>query len=150
MSIVTTVYDALIAQFNTLYPNKTRLFNPYELKDNANLILKDAWGLKVGSAQRIELDYCNLALERNYTLVLTRSFATVNNKETDFDLITKGILEDQRLALNDLWELETISATQGNKLEITNIGGIDFMVSDEKKLIFIEIEFSITTSEKIV
>lgn len=131
-----------------MYPLKSRVFNPYELSDNASLLMKDAWGLKVLSASRVDIEFCNLSIERTFTLVLCRNFITASNKDDGFDAVSKLILEDQQVFLGELWKTEEIGqATNINKIEFTNIGGIDFIVSDEKKFLFSEIEFTISISE---
>lgn len=148
MSKISTVYDALISKISDMYPLKSRVFNPYELSDNASLLMKDAWGLKVLSASRVDIEFCNLSIERTFILVLCRNFITASNKDDGFDAVSKLILEDQQVFLGELWKTEEIGqATNINKIEFTNIGGIDFIVSDEKKFLFSEIEFTISISE---
>jgi hypothetical protein len=150
MSNISTVYNAIVAKLGEIYPNKARIFNPYELKDNVSLLLKDAWGLKVNEATREDLDFCKLAISRSFTLVLSKGLATTSNNESAFDPVSTAILEDQQLFLNAFWSPSELGIDGIiNRIEFSNIGGVDFIVSDEKKFLFSEIEFTILTSESV-
>ena len=148
---ISTVYDAIINSLETLFPSKQRLHNPYELSDNPELIAKDSWGLKVGSASREEIDFCNLSIGREFTLILIRQFATVGSKDDAFDAISKLVLEDQQTALNKLWSPSELSQQAIiDQITFESIGGIDFQETNQKKYLFCEITFRITMSESII
>lgn len=148
---ISTVYDAIITKVEALFPLKQRLHNPYELSDNPELIAKDSWGLKVGSATREELDFCNLSIGRDFTLILIRQFATVGSKDDAFDTISKLILEDQQTLLNNLWSpTELNQQTIIDQITLESIGGIDFQETNQKKYLFCEIAFRITMSESLI
>jgi hypothetical protein len=148
---ISTVYDAIISSLEALFPSKQRLHNPYELSDNPELIAKDSWGLKVGSASREEIDFCTLSIGREFTLILIRQFATVGSKNDAFDVISKLVLEDQQTALNKLWSPTELSQqTIIDQITFESIGGIDFQETNQKKYLFCEITFRITMSEQLI
>lgn len=150
MSNISTVYTAIISKLSEIYPNKTRIFNPYELKDNASIVMKDSYGLKVNEATREDLDFCKLSVSRSFTLVLVRGLATTSNNDAAFDPVSMAILEDQQLFLNAFWSPSEIGAPGSiDRIDFSNIGGIEFVVSDEKKFLFSEIEFTILISESV-
>lgn len=143
----TTIYNAVVAKAGDLFSGKQRMHNPYELSDNPELILRDSWGLKVGSAEFIEIEYCNLSIGREYTLILTRQFATIGSARDAFDSVTVSMLEDQQLFLNNIYSSSELGIPDEIiQIVITNIGGIDFAVADQKKYLFLEITFRITLS----
>ena len=143
----TTIYNAVVTKAGELFPSKQRMHNPYELSDNPELILRDSWGLKVGSAEFIEIEYCNLSIGREYTFILTRQFATIGSARDAFDSVTISMLEDQQLFLNNIYSSSELGVPDDIvQIVITNIGGIDFAVADQKKYLFLEITFRITLS----
>lgn len=134
-----------------MFPSKQRLHNPYELSDNPELIMKDSWGLKVGSAERIDIEFCNLSVKREYVFILVRQFATVGNKEEAFDIVSKSILEDQQTFMNSFYSPSEIGLPSSiDQIEISNIGGIEFNTADQKKYLFCELTFNITLSEAVI
>ena len=151
MSNVTDSYNAIVAKAESLFAGKTRLHNPYELSDNPEIIMRDAWGLKVNPGERVNIEFCNLSVSREYIFILVRQFATVGNKENAFDSVTVGLLEDQQTFLNNLWSQTELSIPDTiDEIQITNIGGIDFMQADQKKYLFTEITFTITVSTAVI
>jgi hypothetical protein len=148
---ISTVYDAIISKTNLLYPSKTRLHNPYELSDNAEITMRDAFGLKVNGAEQLEIEFCNLSISRQYTLALVRQFPTIGAAKDAFDSISKSLLEDQQLFLNLIYSPTELGVESlVDKIEINSIGGIEFNVSDQKKYLFIELTFTITLSTAVI
>lgn len=148
---ISTIYDSIVSKMNVLFPSKQRLHNPYELSDNPEIIAKDSWGLKIGSASREEIDYCNLSIAREFTLILIRQFATVGNKEDAFDAISKLLMEDQQTVLNNLWSTSELNQQSIiDQIVFESIGGIDFQETNQKKYLFCEITFRITISESLI
>lgn len=82
MSKISIVYSAIIDKIESLYPAKGRVHNPYELLDNPEICRKDAWGLRVESAEREDVEFCNLSLNRTFTIVFVRQFVTLGNRKT--------------------------------------------------------------------
>lgn len=150
MSISST-YDAIISKAGALFTAKTRLHNPYELSDNAEIVTKDAWGLKVNGAERLDIEFCNLSISRQYTFVLVRQFPTVGSAKDAFDSISKSLLEDQQTFLNNVWSPAELGAPDDiDQISINSIGGIEFMTADQKKYLFNELTFTITLSTAVI
>lgn len=150
MSKITTAYNALVEELSGMYLDKTRLHNPYSLDENPDIVRKNSWGLKVDSANRQDQEFCNLSIERSFTLILMRQFVSLASKEDGFDAATIGILEDQQSAmqlLNSPDELGQESII--DIINITDVSGIQELVSGEKKYLFSEVNFTITISELI-
>lgn len=147
----TTIYNAIISKAETLFPSKQRMHNPYELSDNPELILRDAWGLKVGAAEFVDVEYCNLSIGREYTFLLTRQFATVGSAKDAFDATTVSMLEDQQLFLSNIYSPSELGVPDDiDQITISNVGGIDFMVTDQKKYLFLELTFRIILSTAVI
>lgn len=150
MSKITDVYSAIIDKIETIFPNKTRLHNPYTLEENPDLVRKDSWGLRVEAANREELEYCNLSLSRTFTIVFVRQFVSLAGKEDGFDATTIGILEDQQTFANAFYSPTELGEQAAiDRIDFSNISGIQELASGEKKYLYGEITFNILISELI-
>jgi len=150
MTQITDVYNALVTQLGTTLSGKIRLHNPYNLEENAAIVAKDSWGLRVENATKQDLEFCDLSLERSFTVVLMRQLVSLASKEDGFDAITLGMLEDQQSVAALLSSPNELG--QESKIDfinITDISGIQEMTSGEKKYLFSEVAFTITISESI-
>jgi hypothetical protein len=147
---ISTVYDAIITKLGALYTSKQRLFNPYDLLENPDLVRKDSYGIRVNDATREDMDFCNLSLKRNFTFILMRQFVTLAGKEDGFDSVTKSLLEDQQTFLNAFYARDQIGQEPViDVIEFENISGIKQLEDDEKKYLYNEVEFTITVSELV-
>ncbi|MCS6281438.1 MAG: hypothetical protein HUM72_12470 [Dolichospermum sp.] len=150
MSKISTVYSALISSIEDSFGGKTRLHNPYQLDENPDIVRKDAWGIKVLEATLEDIEYCNLSLNRSFSVVFLRQFISLSGKEDGFDNVTVLILEDQEKLSQILFspneiDLESII----DKIDITNISGIQELTTGEKRYLFGEVTFNILISELI-
>lgn len=151
MSDISTLYDTIISKTELLFPLKQRLHNPYELMDNPELISKDSWGLKVGSAERINQEFCSLSVGRDFTFVLIRQFASIGSRDDAFDITTKYILEDQQSFLDMIYSPNELGIESTiDQVEINSISGIEFTKTNEKKYLFAEITFRIILSKATI
>jgi hypothetical protein len=151
MSKISSIYNALVSETALLFPLKTRMHNPYELSDNPEIILKDSYGLKVNSATRETVEFCNLYIVREFTLVMVRNFLTNGTKGTAFDDVSKSLLEDQQAFLSMIYSPDELSEQINvDMIEIGTVSGIQFMTANEKKYLLCEITFTITISESVI
>lgn len=150
MSKISTVYNAVIDKIEVIYPLRQRLHNPYDLEDNPEICRKNAWGLKVEDAQREETEFCNISLNRQFTIVFTRQFVTLAKKEDGFDSVTTSILEDQQLFCETFFATDQIGQIDNiERIDIVNISGVNQIIADEKRYLFAEVTFNILISELI-
>jgi hypothetical protein len=150
MSKITTAYNAILTSTSALFPSKTRLHNPYTVEENPDLVRKDSWGLKVNDGNRQDIEYCNLSIERAFTFILLRQLVTLAGKEDGFDAITLALLEDQQSFCNLIFSPSEIGEPNSiDRIEISNISGIQELATGEKKYLFCEVSFNITLSELI-
>lgn len=150
MSKITDVYSAVISEIETLFPSKTRLHNAYNLEENPEIVRKDSWGLRVETATREDTEFCNLSLNRQFTIVFLRHFISLAGKEDGFDAVTVSILEDQQDLSNVLYSPSELGEQAIiDRIEISNISGIQELATGEKRYLYGEITFNILISELI-
>lgn len=148
MTKISTVYNAIIDKANDLFPDKTRLHNPYNLEENPEIVRKNSWGLRVESANQETIEYCNLSLSRTFTMVFVRQFVSLASKEDGFDSVTSSLLEDQQTFSQSIFSPTEIGQQSNiDRIEISSISGIQEMTSGEKKYLFNEVTFNILISE---
>ena len=150
MSKISTIYPAIISTIETLFPAKTRLHNPYNVEENPDLVRKNAWGLRVESAEKVDQEFCDLSLSRQYTVIFVRNFVSLQGKEDGFDATTVSILEDQQSLTSALYSTDRIGQSALiDIIDIVSISGVQELKTDEKKYLLCEVTFTITISELI-
>lgn len=116
-SIVTTYYDALVARLRTILTSEdgwTRIPNPMDVADNGDAMLRQGWGLAIGSGATRSPMTANYQVDRTFSLVICRE---VFNTELDADAVAGvglQIMEDLRLVIKDLETNGTLHAGRGS------------------------------------
>jgi hypothetical protein len=150
MSKISDVYDSLISETSSLFYTKSRLHNPYEPLENPEIVRKNAWGIRVESAISPTQEFCQMAIERTFTMVLVRQFISLASKEDGFDSVTKELLESQQSFLALVYSpSEIMKQNEIDIVTIQNVSGIQQLVDSEKKFLFCEVTFTITISELV-
>jgi hypothetical protein len=150
MSKISTVYAAIISAINSNFAAKTRLHNPYQLEENPDIVRKDSWGIKVLEANQETVEFCNLSISRTFSVVFMRQFVSLAGKEDGFDVVTGLILEDQQTLSGILFSPTELNVQSSvDRIEITNISGIQELATGEKRYLFGEVTFNILISESI-
>jgi len=123
MSNISTVYDRLIVVIAALFTSKMRISNPYDLANNADIVLKDAWGLKMAAAGTSEISLYPFHSEaREFSVVLCRKVHKLREDADALDAPIKALMEDVKAL--------TCAMVNGSQLSIPNsVGKIDFISS---------------------
>lgn len=94
MSKISTVYDAILSELETLYSDKTRIPYSYSLTDNNARFLINGYGLTVGASSFQELEFCSFMNSRELNVILTKEVFRTDSDVDVIDGITKALLED--------------------------------------------------------
>ncbi len=101
MSKVTTLYEDLIAKMVSLYPDHKRLHNPYSVSENNERFLQKGWGIQVLSGNNSQRQVsCQLSVERDFGIVLSRKWFSMEQRTAQKETAEKALLEDQFLLLD--------------------------------------------------
>lgn len=150
MSKISNIYNALISNLESLNTGKDRMHNPYSLDNNPDICKKNSWGLRVLEANPEQLEWCHLTLSRSFTVVFMRHFITLTSKIDGFDAVSLALMEDQQATCNLLFSTDELGVPEDiDKIDITNVSGVQEMESDQKKYLFCEVSFNIILSENI-
>lgn len=148
MSKITTVYNQILVKLAELYNGKTRIPNPYSIDRNNDNLLRDGYGLKVGSASFEPFEFCNFVVSREFSVILTREMFRLDSSTPEFDDRAVKLLEDvyevQELFFNynELGiDAEIIKVDLGSVSEIT------FVNTDKSNFLSMEVSFIFSIKE---
>lgn len=150
MSKISTTIDTIICKLGELFPNKSRVPNTYSLVDNNRQFLSDGFGLKVGSAEFSEFEFCNFVVNRTFTVIFTREMYRVDSDADATDAIVKELLESvydtQSLfySYNELGIEESIL-----KVDIGSVSGIETFYNEKQNFLTMSCDFQFQIREEI-
>lgn len=144
---ISNIYDDILTELETLFPDKDRIYNPYSLVDNPSIILRDSYGLRVEEAEGVNRDFTTYSRFRNFAIVLTREVVKTDAQEDAFDAPAKALLEDiNKLQKHFLGPDEFNSATNIDIVNLAGLSGIEFFYFDKTNYIAMDITLSIQVS----
>ena len=150
-SKLSDVFDSLNTRLAALFPNKTIIPYPYSLTDAPTAMLKDSYGLKVGSGSDSDLstDYLNTT-NRTYSVVLVREVYGFASVETTINAATKAIFDDQYALKNDLLDLMKVSPMFGGEdIDFEGDSGLESLDGEKQRYITLETTFSFELTQEI-
>jgi len=150
MSNITTVINTVINKLATLFPDKTRIPNVYSLVDNNKQFLNDSYGLRIGSGDYQEFEFCSFVVVRTLTVVFTREMYRVDSEVDLTDTIIKELLENvvsvQSLfySYNELGIEENIL-----KVDLGSVSGIETFYGEKQNFLTMSCDFNFHIKEVI-
>lgn len=148
MSILSSTLDAMISKMGTLFPQHTRLPNPYSLDQNPEPYLAEGFGILLGSGSENRVAQSSVGIKRRISVVQTRSFIAVDSDPTVKEATEKLLIEDQMTLLKDLEQDLTLGGVVLN-IAYASDGGIQSVYSNQKQFLKIETQFSVIYIESI-
>ena len=148
MSKISTVYDAMLTRLGVLYPNKTRIPNPYNIEDNNDNFLIDGFGLIVDSSAVQPHEFCNFNVERTFTVILTREMIATDSDETKYDSVAKLLLEDVYTLQKDFYNVNQLASEASiEQISLGPSSGVSEIFSGKINHLSIETSFLIQVRE---
>jgi hypothetical protein len=149
MSNVSSIYDAIITRIQAVLPTAQRLSNPFVLEENDVLVLKNGFGLKMGSGRNTRrLVLPKLSIERVFTVVLTRQIYALDTNPSGKAATEKQLLEDQVSLIKDIENDPTIGQVTMKAVYDTDTG-VNFLSSNDEQFYGTEIEYRIEYFEDL-
>jgi hypothetical protein len=140
-SKITALRDALKTLVETTLTGYRQIPNPYETEKTANVILKKGYGLAFGPASNTErLLSCQLSVEREIVLVLTRQVSSTEHDTDRREDIEQAILEDQFLVIQ---ALEADSSLGGNvsRAAFLSDNGLEYVAIENSRYFVLQSSF---------
>lgn len=150
MSKITTIYDAIVTNMATLFPNKTRIKNPYSMSDNMAQFLYDGWGMKIGSAIPEEFEFSKLKVDRTFTIVLSRELITLDTDTDPLDTVSKAFLEDIYSVQNLFFAYDELGIEASiMRVELGDASEIQQVVVEKQSILYMEVSFIFNVIEDL-
>jgi hypothetical protein len=148
MSNVSLVYQGLIQKVSGLFPDKTRIPNPYNLQDNIDKLLCDGFGIKVGPESGSEYaEFNSFTVSRTFSVVLTREMVATSSDSDVPDDISLKLLEDIYEARKMIFGPEKMGLSSILNVSIGSSDGVNEVKSGQRKFLSTEFSFSIDINE---
>jgi hypothetical protein len=150
MSKVTAVYDALVLELSSLFPNKTRIPYAYSLGDNNARFLIDGYGLSIGASNFEQFEFCNFMNARDVSVVLTREVFRTDSDASVIDSVTKELMESvydvQKLfySYNELGVPNDIA-----KVDIGSVSAVEEVLSGKQSFLSMTATFQFYIIESL-
>ena len=150
MSKISTIFDRILVELAALYPSATKIPYPYDLIKNDDNFLRLGYGLKVGSGNPAQLDFCKNAFTRDFTVVLAREVFNTGSNDAAYDDIVKGLLEDI-YAVQDRFNEPDQIAIEGDivKIDYSSASGAEQIDAENATFLTMEATFTFTIQETI-
>ena len=148
MSNATNIYTKIRTLVPTLtgFTTKKEIPNPYSLEDNQVNLLRDSWGVRIGtSTPTEETDRLpNYVETRDFEVVLTRSVSKTDSDPDKIPVATQAMLDDFRTLENN-FTLDVFGTDEGvSAININSTTGIENVTAGKFNHITASIIFEIT------
>lgn len=150
MSKITTIYDTLLVELQSLFPDKSRIPYPYSLPDNNARFLVDGYGLTMGSSSFEQFEFCNFMNSREISVVITKEVFRTDSDSSVIDSVSKSLLESvyelQKLfySYNELGIPNDIA-----KVDIGSVSAIEEVISGKQSFLSMTASFNFFIIEKL-
>lgn len=150
MSKISTVYDALLVELASLFPDKTRIPYAYSLPDNNARFLIDGYGLTIGSSTFEPFEFCDFMNIRDVSVVFTKEVFRTDSDSAIIDDISKSLLENvyevQKLfySYNELNVPNDIA-----KVDIGSVSAIEEVLAGKQSFLSMTATFNFYIIEKL-
>lgn len=116
MSLVSTYFDALLVRLDALMTSAsgwTRIPNPYDVGENADVFLRKGYGLAIGAARNVQAINCNQIVERTIRVVICREAMFTDSDATGVDGVVKQLMEDINTVMADFEKNQSLNNGAG-------------------------------------
>jgi len=130
---ISTIYDGWITLIDAELSGYTRIANPYDPEQNANLILEKGYGVGFGPGSNTGRFVGKLAsIERDFNIVLVNKILALDGDQDNRAAIEKSLFEDQ-FKLTKALEINPTLAEASIKTFYISDGGIEFLKTENTK-----------------
>lgn len=150
MSKISQITDTILVKLGELFPDKTRIPNAYSLPDNNRHFMVDGYGLKIGSAEFSEFEFCNFVVNRTFTVVFTREMFRVDSDTEATDTIVKELLESVYETQSLFYSYNELGIEASIlKVDIGSVSGIETFYNEKQNFLTMSCDFQFQIREEI-
>lgn len=150
MSNISLAIDSIVTKMGDTFTAKSKIPNPYSLKDNPKGCLDDAYGIKIGSADALEHEYGAIYMNRVITIVLTRE---VFRSDSDSD----AFIDAQKALAEDVYSVQSLLYSYNGQgvdpsimqVQIGSVSEMNVVNQDKQNSLAVEVNFTFTIKENL-
>ena len=151
MSKVSTVYSRIVEVLAELYPQHTRIPNPYSIPDNNNNFLKKGYGLKVGDSSFVPFEFCDWMTGRVFSVVFTREIVRLDSDAEKYDDMTPLFLEDVYKVQERFFNYNELGIeAEIAQVELGSVTGLEAFSNGKNNFYQMEASFTFSIKESFV
>ena len=154
MSLISTAFDALVSRvetvLNTSANGYSRIPNPYNLEDNAEIKLRKGYGVAMREGENTNRQVnCKFSVQRNMEIVLSRLYTEQDENAVTRSSLEKLLFEDQYALINDFEQDLTINGETMYTKWVSD-GGIEFLTGASGRFLVLRTQFSLEYLETFI
>lgn len=148
MTKITTVYNTLLTAIAAIFPEKTRVNDPYTLTDNPEHLLRDGYGLRKGDTQPADVDLCQFSDLHGFEVALSREVVRAESQDTPLDDEVKGLLEDAFELRERLFRTDELGIPVDiTQVSLGSVSAVSQFVTGKGKFISVTVAFNVQVTE---
>lgn len=149
MSNFSLLYDAIVDRIEAVLPSHTRLPNPYKVNENTELYLRQGFGVALGAATNTNRELsCRISVGRDFSVVLTRKFYSIESGVSNKESVEKQLIEDQILLIRDFCDNSALPGALGI-VSYSSDGGIEYVFNEKDNFLVLNTTFTVEYFETI-
>jgi hypothetical protein len=149
MSKVSDAVTNLASLIETNLSGYQRLANPYLPENNPELLLKQGYGIRIGSATNTDRELgAVISIERSFTVIFTRRFDLIDSDVEGKGEAELALVEDS-IVLSKLIENDPTLSGAAARSRYVSDSGIEFLYSNKNNFLKTEISYSVEYFESL-
>lgn len=149
MSIISDIYDAMLAACETALPNYDVLANPYIPEENANNLFDKAFGIAFGPGLNENRIACpKISINRSIDLVLINKVTSSESNTNFLGQQQKDIFEDLFAIIKTVYADNTLNEIC-SKFDYSSDAGLEFIDAAQGKYYLLSATFPILYFDNI-
>ncbi len=136
------IYDYLVAKCATLWPNKTRIFNPYQVARNDEQFLRDGFGVGFGGVSENPTTGRCLRLVQEYVIPISKVFRSLEHDAARRMQADKELVAELMNLVVELNRDQNLGGTAA-RTTFVSATAIDSVFSESQQFIHTTLTFSV-------
>jgi hypothetical protein len=139
-----------VTVITTLFPNKKRLSDSFNIENNDEYQLADGVGMYFGSGiNSSRIMTCQYTLNRNVIITLTKAVYGGHKSLSILETAEKALLDDQHSLIKEIERNLLLDNSSPNRKYISD-NGVERIIGDSKTFIMMQTVFTIEYLESLV
>jgi hypothetical protein len=150
MSKITTVYDGILTSLGTIFSEKTRIFDAYDLPSNPEHVIRDGYGIRKGGTDFGSAEFCSFRDDHGFTIVLTREVIRHDSELTPVDDQVKALLEDAFEVRERFYRFDKLGLPSDiENVTLGSVGAVETFIGGSNKFFSITADFVFQVRENL-